>query len=191
MHRVGKTTMAKKLGEERGISVHEAERRLDAKLFLDEISKWKPVGLNHLFLFQKMFAHMKAIELKVYHCGNHRSHWQPLLERDLWAKVSAMEMLTPETTQDEVMALYQEVYQLKRNPGEVPCLEDTAKEIQIEISDMLRECLWCKWGPAQLEELRWRTPRCLLKWNSTPRCRWHVTILVTSRTDSKSPRRRP
>ena len=70
-----------------------------------------------------------------------------------------MEMLTLETTCEEIMALYQEVYQLKRNPGEVPCLEDMTEEIQIEILEMLKECLWHRWGPVQLEEPRWRTPR--------------------------------
>ena len=104
--------MVKKLGEERGISVHEAERRLDTKLFLDEIPKWEPGRPHCSFLFQKMFAHAKAIGLIEYHHRICRGHQQLSPERDLQAKASAMEMLTPETTWDEVMALYQEVYQL-------------------------------------------------------------------------------
>ena len=140
-HQVGKTTAAKKLGAEKGISVWEAERRLDAKLFLDEIPKWEASRLHHLFLFQRMFAHAEAMGLKEYHHRICHGHWQPLSERDLWVGASAMEMLTLETTCEEVMALYQEVYLLKRNPGEVPCLEETTKEIQIEILEMLREHL--------------------------------------------------
>ena len=77
-----------------------------------------------------------------------------ITERDLWVKASAMEILTPETTQGEVTALYQEVYQLKRNPGEVLCSEDTMEETHIEILVMLREHLQCRQISAQLEELK-------------------------------------
>ena len=186
-HRVGETAAAKKKkkkkkknGAEKGISVQEAERRLNTKLFLEEIPKWEPGRLHHLFLFQKMFAHMKAIGLKEYHCGIHWGHWQPSLERDLWAKASAMEMLTLETTQDKVMALYQEVYQLKSNPREAPCSEDTTEEIHIKILEMLRECLQHRWGPTQPEELEQEPLGHLLQQNTTPKSRWDVIISVTS-----------
>ena len=155
----GENHHSKNLGAEKGISVQEAERRLDAKLFLDEIPKWEPHRPHHLFLFQRMFTHAEATGLKEYHNGICRGHQQPSLKRDLWAEASAMEMQILETTHEEVMALYQEVYQLKRNPGEVPCLEDTTEEIQIEILEMLKEHLLHRWGPTQPEETRWITHR--------------------------------
>ena len=68
-----------------------------------------------------------------------------------------MELLTHESTWEEIMALYHQVYQLKRNLGEVPCSEDTAEETDIEILEMLKACLWHRWGPAQPEELRGRS----------------------------------
>ena len=105
-HRVGKTTAVKKLGVEKGISVWEAERRLDAMLFLYEIPKWEPGGPHHLFLFQKMFTHAKAIGLKEYHWQICQGHWKSSPERDLQAKASTMEMLTLETTCEEVLTLY-------------------------------------------------------------------------------------
>ena len=101
---VGKTATAKKLGAEKDISVWEVERRLDAKLFLDEIPKWEPSGPQHPFLYQKMFAHVKAIDLKDYHHGICQHHWQPSPERALWAEVSAMGLLTPQTTHKEILA---------------------------------------------------------------------------------------
>ena len=64
---MGKTAAAKKLGAEKGISVQEVERRLDAKLFLDEIPKWEPGRPHCPSLYQRMFAHAEAIGLKEYH----------------------------------------------------------------------------------------------------------------------------
>ena len=62
-----------------------------------------------------------------------------------------MELLTLKSTQEEIMALYHQVYQLKRNLGEVPCSKDTAEETCEEIFEMLKECLWHRQGPAQLD----------------------------------------
>ena len=73
-----------------------------------------------------------------------------------------MELLTQETTQEEIMALCHQVYQLKRNPGLVPCSEDAAEETCIEILEMLKEHLQCRWGPTKLErELRLTLPSSL------------------------------
>ena len=87
-------------------------------------------------------------------------HQQPSPGRDLWVEVPALELLTQETTQEEAIALYHEVYQLKRSPGEVPCSADAMEETHMEILEALRECLWCRQGPAQPErETRWDTSR--------------------------------
>ena len=153
-HRAGKTAAAKKL-EEKGISVCEAERRLDANLFLDELSRWETGRLHHLYLYQWMFAHAEAAGQKECNCRIHWGCCQPSPERDLQAEVFTVELLAKETTQEEVMALYHKVYQLKRSPREVPCSKDTVEEICIEIMEMLKEHLWCRWSPTQLErELR-------------------------------------
>ena len=107
-----------------------------------------------------MFAHAEAARQKEY---DHRICWgcqQPLLERDLQVELSTMELITQETTQEEIMALYHQVYQLKRNPREVPCSEDTKEEICLEILETLKEHLQCRQGSAQLErESRQRTSR--------------------------------
>ena len=52
--------MAKKVGEEKGISVCKAERKLDVNLFLDKLPRWEPGGFHHMYLYQRMFAHVKA-----------------------------------------------------------------------------------------------------------------------------------
>ena len=53
------------------ISVREAEQRLDAKLFLEEIPRWHPGGPHYALLYQRMFEHAKASGLKEYHRGIH------------------------------------------------------------------------------------------------------------------------
>ena len=70
-----------------------------------------------------------------------------------------MGLLTPQTMHEEILALYQEVFQLKRNPGEIQYSEKMAEETHIKILETLKEHLWCRWGSTQLEEPRWRTPR--------------------------------
>ena len=103
---------------------------------------------------------MEAAGQKEYDHGICQGCQQPFLERDLWVEVPTMGLLAQETTWEEIMALYHQVYQLKRNPREVPCSEDTMEETCLEILEMLKECLWHRWGPTQPErELRKRTSR--------------------------------
>ena len=109
-----------------------------------------------------MLAHAQATRQKEYDHGVCQGCWQPLpergREREIWAEVPAMELITCKTTQEEIMELYHQVYQLKRNPGAVPCSEETMEEICIEILETLKEHLWHRWGPTQPEEgSRWRS----------------------------------
>ena len=43
-----------------------------------------------------------------------------------------MGLLIPQTMNEEILALYQEVYQPKRAPGEVQCLDNMAEETCIK-----------------------------------------------------------
>ena len=47
----------------------------------------------------------------------------------------------------------------QEGPWEVQYSENMVEETLIEILETLKECLWPRWGSAQLEEPRWRTPR--------------------------------
>ena len=62
-----------------------------------------------------------------------------------------MGLLTPQTTHEEILALYQEVYWLMRDPGEVQCSEHMMEETQIKILETLKECFWHRQGPTQAE----------------------------------------
>ena len=59
-----------------------------------------------------------------------------------------MGLLTPTTMHDEIMALYQGVYQLRRDPGEVQCSKDAAEEAHNEIFELLRVLLWLRQSSA-------------------------------------------
>ena len=66
-----------------------------------------------------------------------------------------MGLLTPKTMLEEILVLYQETYQLKRDPGEVQCSADVAEEAHAEILDILKACLWHRQDFSWLEEPRW------------------------------------
>ena len=80
---------------------------------------------------------------------------QPSPERSPQVGVSAMGLLTPEMMLKEILALYQEVYQLKSDPGGVQCSTCAAEEAYAEILEVLKACLWHRRGFSQLEEPRW------------------------------------
>ena len=63
-----------------------------------------------------------------------------------------MELVGYRTTHEEVFNLYQEVYQLKRTPGLVPDDQEVADWIHQEIPNLLKEHIWHRQIPAQLEE---------------------------------------
>ena len=69
-----------------------------------------------------------------------------------------MGILTPEMMLEEILVLYQEIYQLKRDPGEVQCSAGVAEEAHTEILEVFKACLWHRQGSSQPEEPRW-TPR--------------------------------
>ena len=104
----------------------------------------------------KRCLHMLRWSDREYYRGIFQGHQQPSPDRSPQVKVSSMGLLTPQTTYEEILALYKKVYQLKRDSGEVQCSEDIVEETCAEILEVLREYLWCRQDPPQLErETRW------------------------------------
>ena len=105
-----------------------------------------------------MFAQAETARQKDYDHTVCQGQWQHPPNLDLRAEAPAIELVTYENTWEEIMGVYNEVYQLKRNPMVVPCSEETVEEISIEILETLKECLWHRQGSAQPEEeQRWRS----------------------------------
>ena len=107
-----KTTVAKRLAEEKGISVREVERQLDTDAYLKEHQWWVPGGLHCQFLLQQMFLHAAATGQREYDHAIHQGGWEPSAEQDLEAKLSSMEPISPESTREEIAEIYCDVFQL-------------------------------------------------------------------------------
>ena len=147
-----------------GISVREAERCINADLFLDEYPRWESGGPHYPYILQQMFAHIETAGQKEHDCAICWGCQQPLPEWDASVETPTVELVGYKTTQEEIRALYNEVYQLKRAPRMVPCDPEMEKEIYQQSLDLLKECLQHRWGPAQSKEPRWgpistRAPR--------------------------------
>ena len=74
------------------------------------------------------------------------------LEHDASQETPAVEWVGYRTTHEEVFNLYQEIYQLKRTPGLVPGDQEVVDQIHQEILDSLKEHIWHRQSPTQLEE---------------------------------------
>ena len=112
-----------------GISVGEAERHLDPYLFLDEYPRWKSGGPHCQYILQWIFAHVEAAEQKEYDHRIWQGCQQSMPKQDPSMETPTANLVGYKTTQEESFALYQEVYQLKRAPGMIPCDPEMEEEI--------------------------------------------------------------
>ena len=168
----------------------EPEWRLDAKLFLEEIPRWCPGDLNHALLYQRMFEHANASGLKKYHRGIHQGHWQPSPEGIPQAEVSTMGLLTLETTLDKILALYQEDYQCRREPGEVQCTEHMVGKAHNEILEAIRAPSDVDGVPSSWWSLD-ESPEHQGKHSIMPACSCLMTTLISTKPGSNHPEERP
>ena len=148
---MAKTTAAKKLVRETGVSVREVERWLNTYVFFDEIPQCKSGGPHCPYLLQRMFTQAENTGQREYDHIRQRGHPQSML-KDACQVTSAVELVGYRTTHKEVFNLYQEVYQLKRTLGLVPGDQDVADQIHQEILNSLKEHIWCRQSPTQPEE---------------------------------------
>ena len=107
------------------------------------------------------------------------------------AEVSAMGLLTPETTLEEILALYQEVHWLRREPGEVQCTEDVVRKAHNKILEAIRACLWHVDGvPPSWQSLD-KSPGHWGKHSITPTCSCLMTTSISTEPGSNHPEERP
>ena len=91
--RVKKSRIAKEQARETGLSVREAEQRIDAELFLDEYPRWElgaphqSVILHDMFLHTAEWGQKEAERLVCWGC------WGSASEPNLGAGQSAMELV--------------------------------------------------------------------------------------------------
>ena len=158
----------KRLVEEKGISVREAERQLNTDAYLEEHQQWVPSGLHCQFLLQRMFLHASARGWREYDHGVCWGRWEPSVERDLEVEPFAIELIDPESTREEIAEIYHNVYQLWRSLWKMLCDGKMEKCIHQEILDSIKECLQQRQVPALLgEEPRW-SPASIPRLNPQP-----------------------
>ena len=102
------------------LSVSEAERVMDVELFLEGQAKWEVDSPHCLMMLYEMFHHttdqgQKEAEQEV--CWGHQKELQKL---DPEADLSAIQLVSPHTSKEELWSLYLKVYKQWRLPGSPP-----------------------------------------------------------------------
>ena len=103
-----------------GQPVREAERIMDVELFLEGQTKWEEDSPPWLVMLYEMFKHAANEGWKEAEHTVCRGHWQGLPKLDLEADLSAIQLVGPETSKEEIVSLYLKVYKQQRLPGSLP-----------------------------------------------------------------------
>ena len=109
--------------------VCELERAMDVDLFLEMQGKWAKDSPHHLVILHKMFCHaasegQKEAEQIVHQdCQQHMPHLNP--EKG----IPVIELVGLETSREELLEIYLEVYKLHGLPGSPPGEPAIAQEV--------------------------------------------------------------
>ena len=150
--RILKSLATREQAREMGISVREAEWRIDAELFLNEYPRWElgaphqSVILHEMFLHAAEQGHKEAERLVCQGC------WGSASEPNLEAEYSAMELVGHQTSHKEICNIYHSVYLLRRPPGLSPCDGQQRRRAICNILSSLTSQLHQHECPATIQE---------------------------------------
>ena len=118
--RIRKSQTAREWARETGLSVREAEWRIDVELFLNEYPMWELGALHQSVILHEVFLHAadqgwKEVERLI--CQGCRGSAS---ESDLGVGQSAMELVGYQTSHKEIWDIYHSIYLLRRSPGLPP-----------------------------------------------------------------------
>ena len=127
--------MAKWQSAEERRPVHELEQAMDVDLFLEIQNRWPEDSPHCLVILHEMFQHAaiegwKEAEQTV--CQGCQQH-MPQLNPE--AGTPAIQLVGPETTKEELLKIYLEVYKLHRLPGSPPREPAILEEIMASVQD--------------------------------------------------------
>ena len=142
-----------------GRSVWETERIMDVELFLKEQTQWEEDIPHCLVMLYEMFKHTPDEGQKEAEWTVHHGCQQGLPKLDPEADVSAIQLLGPQTTREEIQSLYLEVYKIQRLPGSLP----GEPELMEEVVSSFEDCQGQK-----EEEISGTTVRPQPLWSGTP-----------------------
>ena len=161
--RMNMSQTAREQAMEVGLSVREAEQRLDAKLFLDEYPRWELRAPHWSIILHEMFVHGTEWGKKEAERFIHWGHWGSIPRPDLEADQSAMDLVGYQTSHKEIWDIYHSVCLLRRSPGLPPCGSQQRREAIHDILSSLRSQLhqWVyptatkeTWGPVNEHQSR-------------------------------------
>ena len=97
--------------------VREMERVMDMELFLGLQYRWAEDSPHHLVILYEMFRHAAAEGWKEAERIVHQGYQQNLPQLNPEAGVPTIQLVGLETTKEELLEVYLEVYKLHRLPG--------------------------------------------------------------------------
>ena len=112
-----KDQAAKGWAAKEGLLVQEAKRVMDVELFLEGQAKWEADSPHCLMMLCEMFHHAADQGWKEAERIVCWGHWKELPKLDPEADLSAIQLVSPHTSQEELHSLYLEVYKQQRLPG--------------------------------------------------------------------------
>ena len=89
-------------------------------MFLEGQAKWEEDSPHWLAMMYKMFRHATNEGQKEVEHTVHRGHREGLPKLDPEADLSAIQLVSPKTTKEEILYLNLEVYKQQRLPGSPP-----------------------------------------------------------------------
>ena len=135
---MAKTTTAKRLAEEKNITVREAERQLDTDVCLTECEWWVHFRLHCDFLLHRMFVHAMATGQKEHDCTICHSMQKPSPVWDLGAELSVVELVHTNSMREEIGKIYRDIHQLQWLPGKMPCDMEIEEHFCHQILDPIK-----------------------------------------------------
>ena len=108
---------------------------MDVKLFLEGQTKWEADSPDCLMMFYEMFQHAMDQGLKEAEQMVCQGCQQELPKLDPEADISAIQLVGPQTSKEEIQSLYYEVYKLWRLLGPPPREPELREEVVSSFED--------------------------------------------------------
>ena len=112
-----------------GWSLRGTKRVMDVELFLDGQAKWEEDSPHWLAMMYEIFRHAANKGQKE---AEHTVHWgcqEGLPKVNPEVDLSAIQLVSPKTTKEEILSLYLEVYKQQRLPGPPPGEPELMQEV--------------------------------------------------------------
>ena len=109
--------------------MRETERVMDVELFLKGQAEWEKDRPYHLAMMYEMFRHATNEGQKKAEHTVCQGCWEGFSKLDPEVDLSAIQLIGPETTKEDILSLYPEVYKQQRLPGFPPGGPEMMQEV--------------------------------------------------------------